>query len=169
MVAAFRGGNYQNINMMKKKKYKTDFNDYKQFESVRNELKQRHQKIIEDDIVYNNEFADYLFNQFVIYERRDKQDISLNYLNALTLYAKWGLSGAEQTEQRRYAFKLEIIASEALVGWNTHLLILRGEEGKKEYEEHMRSYKYRLKRIGHDRASIKKMIAYKIKLNYGND
>lgn len=155
---------------MKKKKYKTDFNDYELFERVRNDLKQKHQKIMEDNILYNNhEFAEYLFNQFVINERRDKQDWSLIYLGILRQYAELGLSQKEQTQQRRYAFKLEIIAGEALAGWNTHLLILRGEEGKEDYEKEMKSYKERLTAIGHDKASIKKMIEYRIKLNYGND
>lgn len=154
---------------MKKKKFRTDFNDYELFESVRNDLKQKHQKIMEENVIYNNEFAEYLFNRFVEYERKDKQDWSLIYLNVLRHYAELGLSHAEQLNQRLYAFKLEIIASEALVGWNTHLLILQGEEGEKEYEENMKSYEERLYRIGHDKATIKKMLAYKIKLNYGND
>ena len=75
-----------------------------------------------------NEFADYLFNQFVEAERRDKQDWSLNYWNVLNQYADIELSDEEHSEKRLYVFKLDIIIREAMTGWNTHLLILRGKE-----------------------------------------
>ncbi|MNR52943.1 hypothetical protein D3C85_1728720 [compost metagenome] len=54
-------------------------------------------------------------------------------------------------------------------GWNTHLLILRGKEAEQDYRERMEKYEERLRAIGHDKATIKQMLDYKIKLNYGND
>ena len=116
-----------------------------------------------------NEFADYLFNQFVNAERRDKQDWSLNYWNVLTQYAEVGLPDKAQTEQRLYVFKLDFIIREAMSGWNTHLLILRGKEGEADYRESMEKYEKRLRAIGYDQTTIKQMLDYKIKLNYGND
>jgi hypothetical protein len=116
-----------------------------------------------------SEFADYLFNQFVEAERRDKQDWSLNYWNVLNQYAEIELSDEEQSEKRLYVFKLDIIIREAMTGWNTHLLILRGKEAEQDYRERMEKYEERLRAIGHDEATIKQMLDYKIKLNYGND
>ena len=116
-----------------------------------------------------NEFADYLFFFFFEAERRDKQDWSLNYWNVLNQYADIELSDEEHSEKRLYVFKLDIIIREAMTGWNTHLLILRGKEAEQDYRERMEKYEERLRAIGHDEATIKQMLDYKIKLNYGND
>jgi hypothetical protein len=145
------------------------FIDQEFLERVKIDRRQKHQDIMEKKSRNKNEFADWLFNQFVKAERRDKQDWSLNYWNVLNQYAEVGLSNKEQYEETIYVFKLDIIITEAMAGWNTHLLILRGEETEQDYKERMEKYEERLRTIGHDETTIKQMLDYKIKLNYGTD
>ncbi|MEH3112183.1 hypothetical protein [Pedobacter terrae] len=56
-----------------------------------------------------------------------------------------------------------------MAGWNTHLLILRGEKTEEDYKVRMEAYEKRLRAIGHDETTIKIMVEYKIRLNYGTD
>jgi len=155
--------------MAKKKNSMYSFIDEEFLERVKTERRQKHQDIMEKKSRNKYEFADWLFNQYVKAERRDKQDWSLNYWNVLNQYAEVGLPGKEQYEERLYVFKLDIIITEAIAGWNTHLLILRGEETEQDFKEKMEKYEGRLRAIGHDEKTIKQMLDYKIKLNYGND
>ncbi len=155
--------------MAKKQERKYSFIDNEFLESVKKGRKQKHKDIMEKSKENKYEFADWLFNQFVEAERKDKQDWSMNYWITLSQYAEVGLSGIEQQEERVYVFKLDIIISEAMAGWNTHLLTLRGKEAEQDYKEKMESYEKRLRAIGHDETTIKQMLDYKIKLNYGND
>lgn len=114
-------------------------------------------------------FANFLYNEFLKCERRDNQYLSLYFWNTLENYAKIGLRGKVFTEQRQYVFKLYFIIREAVAGWNTHLLILRGNEGKKDFYDRMEKYENRLRAIVHDEQAIIQMLDYKIRLNYGND
>lgn len=155
--------------MAKNKSNKHPFLDEEHIEIVKEGRKQRHQEIMKQEQKNKFEYADWLFNQFVDAERRDKQDWSLNYWNTLNRYAEIGLCSEAQKEERLYVFKLDIIIAEAMACWNTHLLIKRSEEAQQDYKERMEAYEHRLRAIGHDEATIKVMLEYKIRLNYGNN
>lgn len=154
-----------------KKKYRTmySFIDHQYLERVKTERKQKHQNIMDKKNSNKHEFADWLFNQFVKAERSDKQDWSLNYWSVLVQYAEVGLCGKKHRKERLYVFKLDIIIAQAMAGWNTHLLMLRGKEGEEDYKQSMEKYEERLRTLGNDQTTIKQMLDYKIKLNYGND
>lgn len=155
--------------MAKKYRNMYSFIDLEFLEKVKLTRKQEHQNIMKTKNKNKYEFADWLYNKYVKAERIDKQDWSLNYWNVLTQYAEIGLCDENQTEERLYVFKLDIIISEAVAGWNTHMLILRGAKAEQDYKEHMEKYEQRLRLIGNDEKTIKQMLDYVIKLNYGND
>ncbi|KFF04488.1 hypothetical protein B0A68_12525 [Flavobacterium reichenbachii] len=116
----------------------------------------------------NFEFILYLYNQFVGKHRSIGKEARV-YWHILDMYVELGLSKKSQTAEKKYAQKLIAIIREAVMNWNTHLLILKGEEGEKEYQENMKSYIERLYRLGHDEQSVIESIIKKLKLNYGND
>ena len=116
----------------------------------------------------NFEFILYLYNEFVSKHRSIGKEARV-YWHILHMYAELGLSKKSQTAEKKYAQKLIAIIREAVMNWNTHLLILKGEEGENEYQENMKSYIERLYRLGHDEQSIIESIIKKLKLNYGND
>lgn len=121
-----------------------------------------------DSINRNNQFSDWLFNEFVKHDRKQKEEAWI-FSRVLKTYAKIGLMEKGQEEQRKYAEKLIGIIAEAVPEFNTHLLILRGAEKEQDYAERMERYEKRLRAIGYDEESIKEFINKKIKLNYGND
>ena len=114
------------------------------------------------------EFTLYLYNEFVSKHRSTGKEARV-YWHILDMYVELGLSKKSQTAEKKYAQKLIAIIREAVGEWNTHLLILKGEEGEKEYQENMKSYIERLYRLGHDEQSVIELIIKKLKLNYGND
>ena len=116
----------------------------------------------------NFEFILYLYNQFVSKHRSIGKEARV-YWHILDMYVELGLSKKSQTAEKKYAQKLIAIIREAVINWNTHLLILKGEEGEKEYQENMKSYIERLYRLRHDEQSVIESIIKKLKLNYGND
>ncbi|MDL2145105.1 hypothetical protein QQY79_21475 [Flavobacterium tructae] len=116
----------------------------------------------------NFEFILYLYNQFVSKHRITGKEARM-YWHILDKYIEVGLSKKSQTAEKKYAQKLTAIIREAVGEWNTHLLILKGEEGEKEYQENMKSYIERLYRLGHNEQSVIESIIKKLKLNYGND
>jgi hypothetical protein len=116
----------------------------------------------------NFEFTQYLYNEFVENHRKYGKEARV-YWGVLDNYIELGLSKKSQTEEKQYAQKLRNIIGEAVSEFNTHLLILRGDEGEKEYKENMEKYIQRLWAIGHDEQSIIELIIKKLKLNYGND
>lgn len=116
----------------------------------------------------NFEFVVYLYNEFVVNHRKYGKEARV-YWGILDNYIKLGLSKKSQTAEKEYAQKLYNIIGEAVRDWNTHLLILKGEEGEKEYKENMKSYIDRLYRLGHDKQSIIELIIKKLQLNYGSD
>ena len=116
----------------------------------------------------NFEFILYLYNEFVSKHRSTGKEARV-YWHILDMYVELGLSKKSQTAEKKYAQKLTAIIREAVGEWNTHLLILIGEEGEKEYQENMESYIERLYRLGHDEQSVIESIIKKLKLNYGND
>ncbi|WP_157886094.1 hypothetical protein [Chryseobacterium glaciei] len=117
----------------------------------------------------NNAFANWLFNEYVKAHRKADKCTSRHFWSVLAKYAKIGFPKADQKEEKQYAEKLNRIVKNAFPDWNTHLLILRGEEGRAEYAENMASYEKRLRAIGHDEEEIQQMINKKIKFNYGID
>jgi hypothetical protein len=114
------------------------------------------------------EFILYLYNEFVREHRRVGKEARV-YWHILDMYIELGLAKKSQTAEKKYAQKLIAIIREAVMNWNTHLLILKGEEGEKEYQENMKSYIDRLYRLGHDEQSVMEFVIKKLKLNYGND
>ncbi|CAD0002302.1 hypothetical protein [Flavobacterium salmonis] len=116
----------------------------------------------------NFEFAEYLYNEFVENHRKYGKDARV-YWYVLGSYIKLGLSKENQAEERQYAQKLSNIIGEAVRDWNTHLLLLRGEQGEQEYKQQMEQFIKRLWALGHDEQSIIELIIKKLKLNYGND
>lgn len=116
----------------------------------------------------NFEFSVYLYNEFVENHRKIGKEARV-YWGILDKYIKLGLSKKSQSKEKQYAQKLISIIREAVKDWNTHLLILKGEEGEKEYKENMESYIERLYKLGHDEKSVIDSIIKKLKLNYGND
>lgn len=116
----------------------------------------------------NFEFILYLYNEFVSKHRSTGKEARV-YWHILDMYVELGLSKKSQTAEKKYAQKLIAIIREAVMNWNTHLLILKGEEGEKEYQENMKSYIERLYRLGHDEQGIMELVIKKLKLNYGND
>lgn len=116
----------------------------------------------------NFEFILYLYNEFVGQHRCVGKEARV-YWEVLDNYIKLALSKKSQTAEKKYAQKLIAIIREAVMNWNTHLLILKGEEGEKEYQENMKSYIERLYRLGHDEQSVMELVIKKLKLNYGND
>lgn len=116
----------------------------------------------------NFEFILYLYNEFVSKHRSIGKEARV-YWHILDMYIELGLTKKSQTAEKKYAQKLVAIIREAVGEWNTHLLILKGEEGEKEYQENMKSYIQRLCRLGHDEKSVMESIIKKLKLNYGND
>ncbi|MDQ6532152.1 hypothetical protein [Flavobacterium sp. LHD-85] len=114
------------------------------------------------------EFILYLYNEFVSKHRSIGKEARV-YWHILDMYIKLGLSKKSQGAEQKYAQKLIAIIREAVVDWNTHLLILKGEEGEKEYRQNMESYIERLYKLGYDEKSIMELIIKKLKLNYGND
>lgn len=116
----------------------------------------------------NFEFILYLYNQFVSKHRSIGKEARV-YWHILDMYVELGLSKNSQSAEKKYAQKLIAIIREAVMNWNTHLLILKGEEGEKEYQENMKSYIERLYRLGHDEQSVMELVIKKLKLNYGND
>ncbi|MBT2621943.1 hypothetical protein [Chryseobacterium sp. ISL-6] len=117
----------------------------------------------------NNAFANWLFNEYVKAHRKADKCSSRHYWHVLATYAKIGFPKESQEQERKYAEKLNKIIENAFPDWNTHLLILRGEEGRAEYTENMASYEKRLRAIGHNEESIINLITKKIILNYGID
>jgi hypothetical protein len=116
----------------------------------------------------NFEFILYLYNEFVSKHRSIGKEARV-YWHILDMYAELGLSKKSETAEKKYAQKLTAIIREAVMNWNTHLLILKGEEGEKEYQKNMKSYIERLYRLGHDEQSVMELVIKKLKLNYGND
>lgn len=114
------------------------------------------------------EFTLYLYNEFVKRHRTIGKEARV-YWHILDMYIELGLAKKSQTAEKKYAQKLVCIIREAVGEWNTHLLILKGEEGEKEYQENMKSYIERLYRLGHDEQSVMELVIKKLKLNYGND
>ena len=80
----------------------------------------------------NFEFILYLYNEFVSKHRSIGKEARV-YWHILDMYAELGLSKKSRTAEKKYAQKLIAIIREAVMNWNTHLLILKGEEGEKEY------------------------------------
>lgn len=78
----------------------------------------------------NFEFLLYLYNQFVSKHRSIGKEARV-YWHILDMYIKLGLSKKNRTTEKQYAQKLAGIIREAVGDWNTHLLILKGEEGKR--------------------------------------
>jgi len=115
-----------------------------------------------------NEFANWLFNQFVENDRKYGKEARI-YSVILKKYAELGFPNENQIEEKKYAEKLHSIIGEALIEFNTHLLILRGKEEMQDYKERMERYIKRLQAIGHDEQSIIELIIKKLKLNYGNN
>jgi hypothetical protein len=118
---------------------------------------------------HSNQFTDWLFNSYVKANRRADKCTSRHYWTVLEKYAEIGFPDITQNNEREYAEKLNSIIRNAFPDWNTHLLILRGEEGKQEYAENMASYETRLRAIGHSEEDIQQLINKKIQLNDGND
>jgi hypothetical protein len=116
----------------------------------------------------NFEFILYLYNEFVSKHRSIGKEARV-YWHILDMYVELGLTKKSQTAEKKYAQKLIAIIREAVMNWNTHLLILKREEGEKEYQENMKSYIERLYRLAHDEQSVMELVIKKLKLNYGND
>lgn len=116
----------------------------------------------------NFEFALFLYNEFVSKHRSIGKEARV-YWYILDMYVELGLSKKSRTAERKYAQKLTAIIRESHIDWNNHLLILKGEEGEKEYQLNMQSYIDRLYKIGHDEQSVMELVIKKLKLNYGND
>jgi hypothetical protein len=116
----------------------------------------------------NFEFILFLYNEFVSRHRSIGKEARV-YWHILDMYIELGLSKKSQESEKKYAQKLIAIIREAVMNWNTHLLILKGEEGEKEYQENMASYIERLYRLGHDEQGVMELVIKKLKLNYGND
>ena len=116
----------------------------------------------------NVEFTEYLYNEFVENHRRFGKEARA-YWYVLGTYIKLCLSEKSQAEERQYAEKLSSIIGEAVSGFNTHLLLLRGERGEKENKQRMEQYIERLWALGHNEKDIIELIIKKLKLNYGND
>jgi hypothetical protein len=116
----------------------------------------------------NFEFTLYLYNEFVRKHRSIGKEARV-YWHILDMYIQLGLSKKSRSDERKYAQKLTAIIREAVGEWNTHLLILKGEEGEKEYQQKMKSFIERLYKIGHDEKSVIEQVIKKLKLNYGND
>jgi hypothetical protein len=116
----------------------------------------------------NFEFVDYLYNEFVDNHNRFGKEARA-YWYVLGNYIKICLSEESHKEERQYAQKLSNIIGEAVSEFNTHLLLLRGEQGEQENKERMEQYIKRLRTLGHDEKSIIELIIKKLKLNYGTD
>lgn len=116
----------------------------------------------------NFEFVEYLYNEFVENHRKFGKEARA-YWYVLGYYIKLCLTEENQTEERLYAQKLSKIIGEAVNEFNTHLLLLRGEQGEQENKERMEQYIKRLRALGHDEKSIIELIIKKLKLNYGTD
>lgn len=114
------------------------------------------------------EFIQYLYNQFVINERKIGKDARV-YWGVLDRYIELELSKKSRTEEKQYALKLRNIIGEATRDFKIHLLMLRGEEGEKQYQQNMAQFIDRLYRLEHDEQSVIKEIIIKLNLNYGND
>ena len=114
------------------------------------------------------EFVLYLYNEFVGKHRSIGKEARV-YWHILDMYIELGFSKKSRTAEKKYAQKLIAIIREAVMDWNTHLLILKGEEGEKEYKQNMESYIHRLYKLGYDEQSVMELIIKKLKLNYGND
>ena len=91
------------------------------------------------------------------------------YWNILAVYCEIGFQNENQKEQKRYAEHLLSVIRNAFPDFNTHLLILKGEEGIEDYKEQMKNYIQRLTKIGHSKEEIIQLIIKRIELNYGND
>ncbi len=116
----------------------------------------------------NNLFAIWLFNQYVENHRKYGKEARV-YWWILETYVEIGFPDESQKRQKEYAHKLLTIIDGAFPDFNTHLLILRGEEGIQDYKEQMESYIYRLNRLGHTEQEIIELIIKRLKLNYGNE
>jgi hypothetical protein len=121
------------------------------------------------DNINSNEFGDWLFNGFVKKDREGDKDWKWFYLLALKKYAEVGFPLESQKTDKKYVEMLIDIIRNAIPGWNTHLLILRGKEAEQDFWQTMGSYERRLRAIGHDEKSILELLDKKLKLNYGND
>lgn len=118
--------------------------------------------------INNNAFADYLFDEFVVNHRKYGKDARV-YWFILGIYAKLGFPKDCESEEKKYAKKLDKIIGVAVRDWKTHLLLLRGDGAVKDFEERMASYEERLRILGNDEQTIKQLINEKMKLNDGND
>ena len=123
---------------------------------------------MEQDTKNNDAFADWIFDEFVINERKYGKEARV-YLTILTYYIKLGLLGDNQIEQRKYAEKLYKIIMVAIRDMKTHLLLLRGEGAVKDFEQSNQRNEERWRTIGVDEQSIKELTNEKLRLNDGND
>lgn len=116
----------------------------------------------------NSLFAVWLFNRYVEEHRKHGKEARI-YWGILEKYVEIGFPKESQKKQKEYANKLLTVIREAFPDFNTHLLMLRGEEGIQDYKKEMESYIHRLHRIGHSEQEIMELIIKRLKLNYGDE
>ncbi|MBT2559859.1 hypothetical protein J7E50_18220 [Pedobacter sp. ISL-68] len=113
----------------------------------------------------NNAFADWLFNQFVEKERKYGKSVSHRYLLIFSNYVELGFDyQCPKMAEQNARITLSSI-DYAVFNWKTHLLDLKGKEGRQEQRQRMKAYKERLKAFGYSQDEIANLLIEKYMLN----
>ncbi len=115
----------------------------------------------------NYDFTDWLYNRYV--EARRKNDFlkAFVFLDVLNQFVIW-TDQPKYRQQKRYAKELIKAIGKAVKNSTAHRLLLRGEEGQREFEQKMAAYEKELNEIGYDQETIRELVIDK-RWNYGND
>lgn len=110
----------------------------------------------------DNQFIDFLFNEFVMMERKFGKSRSHNYLTIFSKYIEAGFKYNDPEKARQYACMTYSSILHAIYNWKTHLLDLKGEN---EESVQLAKYKKRLNKLGYSEDDIANLLIEKYKLN----
>ncbi|WP_286856626.1 MULTISPECIES: hypothetical protein [Sphingobacterium] len=110
----------------------------------------------------DNQFMDFLFNEFLMMERKFGKSRSYKYLTIISKYIEVGFSYNDPEKAQQYACMTYSSILYAIYNWKTHLLDLKGKD-----EEGVRfaRYKKRLKKMGYSEDEIANLLIDRFKLN----
>ena len=110
----------------------------------------------------DNQFIDFLFNEFVMMERKFGKSRSHTYLTIISKYIEVGFRYNNTEKAQQYACMTYSSILYAIYNWKTHLLDLKG---KKEEGLRFARYKKRLKKRGYSEDEIANLLIERYQLN----
>lgn len=112
----------------------------------------------------DNQFIDFLFNEFVMMERKFGKSRSHKYLALISKYIEVGFKYNDPEKAQQYACMTYSSILHAIYNWKTHLLDLKEEHGQ-DAKKNVKMYKKRLRHLKYSEDEIANLLIEKYKLN----